>query len=157
MTSKESFEALKRLREEPRPYEVSNDELAKLPEGQQNAIRKANKEWADDYLMRLNQAIKNLKPVKGTKCTIMTSKDNYPATVTKRISADKIEVSFNKLSLVGIVAEKYKVYKILNEFKYKTPMIFVKTVDGYWIPESAKNYNIRLNLEYQTYYFSEDY
>ena len=129
MTSKESFDELHEIEARLKNWETleERDEMEKERE----------------------QAIKNLVPEVGLKCTICYYSDYRAATVTEVISARKVAVRFNVTKCIDYYAGRYD---ILPELEGGTK-IFTKRSNGKWIQEGQYSRDgVRLMLHYQSHY-----
>lgn len=129
MTSKESFDKLHEIESRLKEWETleERDEMEKERE----------------------QAIKDLVPEVGLKCTICYYSDYRAATVTEVITARKVAVRFNATKCLDYYAGRYN---ILPELEGGTK-IFTKRSNGKWIQEGQYSRDgVRLALHYQRHY-----
>ena len=129
MTSKESFDKLHEIESRLKEWETleERDEMEKERE----------------------QAIKDLVPEVGLKCTICYYSDYRAATVTEVITARKVAVRFNATKCLDYYAGRYN---ILPELEGGTK-IFTKRSNGKWIQEGQYSCDgVRLALHYQRHY-----
>lgn len=134
MTSKESFEKLREAKARMKNW----DTLA-----ERDALEE---EW--------KQAIRNLVPEVGVKCTIVYYSDYRAATVTTVLSERKVAVRFNNTKCLDYFAGEYE---ILPELEGEE-RIFTKRSNGKWIAEGQLSRDgVRLALHYQRHYINPEY
>ena len=134
MTSKESFDKLHEIESRLKNWDTfeERDEMEKERE----------------------QAIKDLVPEVGLKCTICYYSDYRAATVTDVISARKVAVRFNATECIDYYAGRYN---ILPELEGGAK-IFTKRSNGKWIQEGQYSRDgVRLVLHYQRHYIDPEF
>lgn len=100
------------------------------------------------------QAIRNLVPEVGLKCTICYYSDYRAATVTQVLTERKVAVRFNKTKCLDYFAGDYE---ILPELEGEE-RIFTKRSNGKWIAEGQLSKDgVRLALHYQRHYINPEY
>lgn len=138
MTSKESFAALEAVKAEKDPY---IDEHLKrwnnANEEERSAMCQESLAWKREHDKRVSEAIKNLIPEVGTKCTSIYYSDRRAGTVTKVLSPCKVEVTHNKVKCLDWYADKYEIYPELDENMSKE--IFTKRRNGLWVMEGQSS------------------
>ena len=134
MTSKESFDKLHEI-------EVRMKNCETLEE-------------RDEMEKEREQAIKNLVPEVGLKCTIVYYSDYRAATVTQVLTGRKIAVRFNATNCVDYFAGNYDILPELEGGE----KIFTKRRNGKWIAEGQEcRDGVRLALHYQRHYINPEY
>lgn len=151
MTSKESFAALEAVKAEQDPYV---EEYMKIwdnaSQEEINALREKSRNWEREHNKRVSEAIKNLIPEVGTKCTSIYYSDRRAGTVTKVLSPCKVEVTHNKVKCLDWFANKYEISPELDENMSKE--IFTKRRNGLWIEEGQPSKDgVRLALHFHTH------
>ena len=134
MTSKESFE---RLRE----VEARLKDWSTLEE--RDALEKEH-----------DQAIRELVPDVGVKCTIVYYSDYRAATITQVLTSHKIAVRFNATNCIDYFGGRYE---ILPELEGEE-RIFIKRRNGKWIADGHLSKDgVRLALHYQRHYIDPSF
>lgn len=134
MTSKESFENLRQAEERKKHWNTMSerDELEKVRE----------------------QAIKDLVPEVGVKCTICYYSDYRAATVTQVITDRKVAVRFNETKCLDYYGGKYEILPELEGGE----RIFTKRRNSLWIAEKHESKDgVRLVLHYQRHYIDPSF
>lgn len=134
MTSKESFERLREIEARLKKWDTLKERDA-LDEER-------------------SQAIRNLVPEVGLKCTICYYSDYRAATVTQVFTERKVAVRFNVTKCLDYFAGDYE---ILPELRGED-QIFTKRSNGKWIAEGQLSKDgVRLVLHYQRHYINPEY
>ena len=134
MTSKESFDKLHEIESRLKNWDTFEER--------------------DEMEKERKQAIKDLVPEVGLKCTICYYSDYRAATVTDVISTRKVAVRFNATECIDYYAGRYN---ILPELEGGTK-IFTKRSNGKWIQEGQYSRDgVRLVLHYQRHYIDPEF
>lgn len=106
-------------------------------------------DWTTQVQEEKFQAIRNLVPEVGLGCTVCYYSDRRAATVTKVVSARKVEVRFNRTECLDYYAGHYN---ILPELEGGAK-VFTKRSNGYWVAEGQPYKDgVLLMLHYQVHY-----
>lgn len=134
MTSKESFERLREVEARLKKWDTLEE---------RDALDKER-----------GQAIRNLVPEVGLKCTICYYSDYRAATVTQVLAERKVAVRFNVTKCLDYFAGDYEILPELEGEEW----IFTKRSNGKWIAEDQLSKDgVRLAIHYQRHYINPEY
>ncbi len=149
MTSKESIAALEAVRKEKNPFSFTKEEWRTFSAEQKEARYRKQREWEKERDAREIQAIKDIVPEVGMKCTVAFWSDRHAATITRILSPTRVVVSDNKTECLDYFGGRYEILPELEEGK----RIFTKRKSGNWCQEGQRERgSVRLILHYQHHY-----
>ena len=137
MTSKESLALVAELREKMRAtYDLEEERLLE-------------KQWIE--------AIHNIVPEVGMKCTIVYFSDYRAATVVEvNDKLNKVGVKFNKVECKDWYAGVYEIYDELDDFD--NVQYFTKRRNGQWVLVGHQvRDGVKLALHYQRHYIDPEF
>lgn len=134
MTSKESFERLREVEARLKKWDTLEE---------RDALEKERE-----------QAVRDLIPEIGVKCTICYYSDYRAATVTQVLTERKVAVRLNVTKCLDYFAGNYEILPKLEGAE----RIFTKRRNGLWIAEgNLSKDGVRLALHYQRHYINPEY
>ncbi len=155
MTSKESFAAYEAVCNEKYPGIASIKAAWKTAsEAEKDAMVKEKMKWDEEHDKRVREAIRNLIPEIGVKCTVVYYSDKRASTVSRIISPCKIAVRHNETVCNDWYASDYDILPELEGGE----MIFTKRRNGLWCMEGHSTRDgVLLMLHYHRHYIDPSF